>query len=258
MSSPTIGLYTVYCETIAITTKDPPRGIRSRDSLDGTRFLPNSYWGGSPYPSPSIPFFRSPSAGFSPNQMRSTPWTSAGERTDPRAFPLCDAATVPSGEREMSTVSPAMKSSVNQDGARVRLKSLIESGKPVVLDFIYGTCTTICPVLSAGYTSLQGKLGPDTRRMQLISISIDPEHDTPKIMKGYLKQYRAKPGWDFLTGSREDIDRVMRAFDSYVSDKMFHKQVTFIRAQGPGEWVRIDGLLGSTDLMNEIGKASKK
>jgi len=147
---------------------------------------------------------------------------------------------------------------VNQDGARVRLQSLIASGKPVVLDFIYGTCTTICPVLSAGYTSLQGRLGPDTRKMQLISISIDPEHDTPKIMRGYLKQYRAKPGWDFLTGTREDIDRVMRVFDSYVSDKMYHKQVTFIRAQGPGEWVRIDGLLGSSDLMNEVGKAGKK
>ena len=147
---------------------------------------------------------------------------------------------------------------VNQDGARVRLQSLTEPGKPVVLDFIYGTCTTICPVLSAGYTSLQGKLGQDTQKMQLISISIDPEHDTPKIMKGYLKQYRAKPGWDFLTGSREDIDRVMRAFDSYVSDKMYHKQVTFIRAQGPGEWVRIDGLLGSSDLSNEIAKAGRK
>jgi protein SCO1 len=147
---------------------------------------------------------------------------------------------------------------VNQDGAKVRLQRLTESGKPVILDFIYGTCTTICPVLSAGYTSLQGKLGADTRKKQLISVTIDPEHDTPKVMKGYLKQYRAKPGWDFLTGSREDIERVMRAFDSYVSDKMYHKQVTFIRAQGLGEWVRIDGLPGSTDLMNEIGKAGRK
>jgi len=147
---------------------------------------------------------------------------------------------------------------VNQDGAKLRLRALIESGKPVVLDFIYGTCTTICPVLSAGYTSVQAKIGPDTRKVQLISISIDPEHDTPKVMKGYLKQYRAKPGWDFLTGSREDIDRVMQAFDSYVTDKMYHRQVTFIRAQSPGEWVRIDGLLGSAELMNEIGKTSKK
>jgi len=147
---------------------------------------------------------------------------------------------------------------VNQDGARVRLRSLIDSGKPVVLDFIYGTCTTICPVLSAGYTSLQGKLGADTRKMQLISVSIDPEHDTPRVMKTYLKQYRAKPGWDFLTGSREDIDRVMQAFDSYVTDKMYHRQVTFIRTRAPGEWVRIDGLLGSSELMGEIGKAGSR
>jgi protein SCO1 len=147
---------------------------------------------------------------------------------------------------------------VNQDGERVRLKSLIESDKPVVLDFIYATCTTICPVLSAGFTSIQAKLGPDTRKVQLISISIDPEHDTPKIMREYLKPFRAKPGWDFLTGSREDIDRVMRAFDSYIPDKMSHKQETFIRGRSPGSWVRIKGLIGSADLMSEIGKANKK
>ena len=147
---------------------------------------------------------------------------------------------------------------VNQDGARVRLQSLVESGKPVILDFIYGTCTTICPVLSAGYTSLQGKLGADTRKMQLISVSIDPEHDTPKVMKGYLKQYRAKPGWDFLTGRREDIDRVMRAFDSYIPDKMSHKQETFIRGRSPGRWVRIKGLIGSAELMSEIAKANQR
>ena len=94
--------------------------------------------------------------------------------------------------------------------------------------------------------------------MQLISISIDPEHDTPRVMKAYLKQYRAKPGWDFLTGSREDIDRVMHGFDNYVTDKMYHRQVTFIRAQGPGEWVRIDGLLGSSELMGEIAKEGKR
>ena len=147
---------------------------------------------------------------------------------------------------------------VNQDGARVRLQSLVESDKPVVLDFIYATCTTICPVLSAGFTSIQAKLGPDTRKVQLISISIDPEHDTPKVMREYLKPFRAKPGWDFLTGSREDIDRVMKAFDSYISDKMSHKQETFIRGRSPGRWVRIKGLIGSAELMSEIAKANQR
>ncbi len=89
---------------------------------------------------------------------------------------------------------------VNQDGAKVRLQSLVESGKPVILDFIYGTCTTICPVLSAGYTSLQGKLGADTRKMQLISVSIDPEHDTPKVMKGYSEAVPGEAGVGFPYG----------------------------------------------------------
>lgn len=146
---------------------------------------------------------------------------------------------------------------VNQHGAKVKLKSVIDSGKPVILDFIYGTCTTICPVLSAGFASFQRKLGADTQKVQLISISIDPEHDTPKVMKEYLGKFRAKPGWDFLTGSRQDIDAVMRAFDSYVPDKMYHQQLTFIHAPGSSQWVRINGLMGSSELMAEFQKAGK-
>ena len=57
---------------------------------------------------------------------------------------------------------------VNQEGARVRFKSFIETDKPVILDFIYGTCTTICPVLSAGYYSLQKRLGPDVQKVRLV------------------------------------------------------------------------------------------
>ena len=136
---------------------------------------------------------------------------------------------------------------VNQNGQRVKLKQLIETNKPVVVDFIYGTCTTICPVLSAGYTSLQNKLGPNVANVQLISISIDPENDTPKVMKDYLKRYRAKPGWDFFTGSRSDIDKVMRAFDAYIPNKMYHYPLNLIRNPKDGKWVRIYGTRSSAE-----------
>ena len=108
---------------------------------------------------------------------------------------------------------------VNQNGAKVRFKDLLQSGKPVIVEFIFATCTTISPVLSASFVNLQQKLEKDPQKVQLISISIDPENDTPKVMKEYLKRYRAKPGWDFLTGSRADIDSVMRAFNAYISNK---------------------------------------
>lgn len=147
---------------------------------------------------------------------------------------------------------------VNQDGRKVRLVSLINSGKPVMLDFIYGTCTTICPVLSAGFTNLQNRLGQDSAKVQLISITIDPEYDTPAVMKDYLKRFRAKPGWDFLTGSREDIDRVMRAFDAYVPNKMAHYPLTLLRAPKGEQWVRIYGMVGMSVLMEEYRQLGGK
>jgi protein SCO1/2 len=147
---------------------------------------------------------------------------------------------------------------VNQNGAKVRFRELVQPNKPVAVDFIFGTCTTICPVLSAGYANLQQKLGPDARNIQLVSISIDPEHDTPKVMREYLQRYRAKPGWDFLTGSREDIDKVMHAFNAYIPDKMSHYPLTLIRSPGDGRWVRIFGLMGSSEFMSECRKAGLK
>lgn len=144
---------------------------------------------------------------------------------------------------------------INQDGKKVRLKSLLESGQPVIVDFIYGTCTTICPVLSAGYSNLQKRLGANSSKVRLVSITIDPENDTPKVLKEYLSRYRAKPGWDFLTGSRRDIDRVMNAFDSYFRDKMDHKPLNFIRSPKDGTWIRLYGLLSSQDFMKECQKA---
>jgi protein SCO1 len=147
---------------------------------------------------------------------------------------------------------------VNQNGAKVPFKSFLETDRPVMLDFIYGTCTTICPVLSASFVNLQQKLGADLPKVRLVSISIDPEHDTPKVMKEYLKQYRAKPGWDFLTGSRADIDRVMYAFAAYIPNKMSHYPLTLIRSPGDGSWVRINGLMSSSELMTEYGRVNKK
>ena len=147
---------------------------------------------------------------------------------------------------------------VNQDGKKVKLAALINSGKPVMLDFIYGTCTTICPVLSAGFTNFQNKMGQDAQKVQLISITIDPEYDTPAVLKDYLKRFRAKPGWDFLTGSREDIDRVMRAFDAYVPNKMAHYPLTLLKAARSDQWVRIYGMVGMSVLMTEYAELNRK
>ena len=145
---------------------------------------------------------------------------------------------------------------INQDGEKIALKTLLEIDQPVIVDFIYGTCTTICPVLSAGFSNLQRKLAKEGRSVRLISITIDPEHDTPHIMKEYLEKYRAKPGWDFLTGTRADIDTVMTAFNAYIPDKMSHYPLNMLRNPKDGTWIRMFGIMSGKEFMAEYNQVA--
>ena len=147
---------------------------------------------------------------------------------------------------------------VNQNGERMHLKSLLEGDKPIILDFIYGTCTTICPVLSIGFSHFQKKLGPDADKVLLVSISIDPDNDTPAVMKEYLARYNARDGWYYLSGKREDVIQVMKAFDAYVINKMNHFPLTILHAPGDKNWIRITEMLGTSDLMREYDLLMKK
>ncbi len=146
---------------------------------------------------------------------------------------------------------------LNQDGRRMRLPEAVNGGKPVVLNFLFATCTTVCPILASGFGQFQKALGPEAAGAALISVSIDPDHDTPEVMKQYLRRFDAGAGWDFLTGRHEDIVRVMKAFDAYVDNKMSHQPLTFLRAPGSGTWVRIYGLLSTAELVAEYRKLSK-
>lgn len=180
---------------------------------------------------------------------------------------LCAVCLMPGGVQaaggkryERSVVEYTMPdvTLVNQERKEVKLLEIMQSGKPVLVDFIYGTCTTICPVLSAGFSNMQKKLGADADKVHFVSFSIDPEYDTPEVMRHYLDRYYAKPGWDFFTGTRKDIDAVMRAFDAYVPNKMNHYPLIFIRVPGNNKWVRIYGMISTADLMAEYDKAVKE
>ena len=141
---------------------------------------------------------------------------------------------------------------IDQYGREVDFRHELLGDKPVFVEFIFATCTTICPVLSAGFVSMQRKLGDDRRDVLLVSITIDPEHDGPEELRKYLDRYGGKSGWDFFTGTREDIDLVMRGFDAFVADKMSHRPLTFVHGPGRDQWIRIDGFAGSRDLMEEL------
>jgi protein SCO1/2 len=164
-------------------------------------------------------------------------------------------ADAPRFTRTEVTVEVPDVTLIDQNGREVDFRKAMLGDRPVFVEFIFATCTTICPVLSAGFASMQRKLGDDREEVLLVSPTIDPEHDGPEELRQYLDRYGAKSGWDFYTGTRQDIDLVMRAFDAFVPDKMSHRPLTLIHGPGRDVWVRIDGFAGSKDLMEELEHA---
>jgi protein SCO1/2 len=142
---------------------------------------------------------------------------------------------------------------VDANGAAVPLRSeLDEQDKPVLLNFIFTTCGAICPVMSATFSQVQDALGPEREAVRMVSISIDPEQDTPAVLKAYAGKYGAGPQWQMLTGSVGDSIAVQRAFDAYRGDKMNHQPATFLRAGRGQPWVRLDGFASADDILREV------
>ena len=101
---------------------------------------------------------------------------------------------------------------IDQHGALVSLASL--RGKPVLIDFIYTTCASTCPLLTAKMAAIAHQLGPALgANVTIVSITLDPEHDTPAELASYAKSHDAdENGWIFLTGPRTKIDQVLALF----------------------------------------------
>ena len=124
-----------------------------------------------------------------------------------------------------------------------------------MLNFIFTTCTTICPVLSATFQQIQEKLGADQKTVRLVSISIDPENDTPAKLKVYAEKFKAGPQWKLLTGSLENSLIAQKAFGVFAGEKMNHKPLIFLRSKNSGnQWVRIEGLAEAGQVIQEYEK----
>jgi protein SCO1/2 len=146
---------------------------------------------------------------------------------------------------------------VRDDGKKVQLASELDDGRPVILNFIYTTCPGICPVMSAVFSEFQGKLGADREKVHMVSISIDPEQDTPPRLRAYAAKWSAGRQWQHYTGTVEASIQVQKAFDAYRGDKMSHDPLTLMRPAPGKPWMRIDGFTTPDDLLAKyIGLAA--
>lgn len=149
---------------------------------------------------------------------------------------------------------------INQDGKQVRLHDYLKSDKPLILAFSYTTCTTFGAVQSANFSNFQRRLQDEIKNIQLLTISLDPEYDTPKLMKEYLKRYYAQEGWDFVKAQKQDTWHITGVFKACEdsTDKMTHYALILLKAPQSDQWVRIDGLIGTATLIEEYRKLSRE
>jgi protein SCO1/2 len=140
---------------------------------------------------------------------------------------------------------------LDKDGRETSLLAELNTGEPVILTFVFTTCTTICPVLSGTFSQLQGTLGEDIGGLRMVSVSIDPEYDTPERLRAYAERFDAGPQWQFLTGRLGDIVAVQKAFDVYRGNKMSHEPTILLRKSEDAPWVRMDGLASAADVAEE-------
>lgn len=155
----------------------------------------------------------------------------------------------------VSQVKPAIPDLqlVDQDGKTVRFYSDLVKGKVVAINFVFTTCTTICPPLGATFARIQKVLGERMGSdLQLISISVDPAVDTPQRLKAWSDRFHRKAGWTLVTGPKPDVDVLLAALGSEVAGKADHTPMILIGNDATGTWTRAYGLGGATQVMKTI------
>ena len=149
-----------------------------------------------------------------------------------QAEPAADSADIDFRDRNLLT----------QDGEEVRFVSDVIGDHIVVMDFVYTTCTTVCPVLSALFSQVQEGLGESAgSEVMLVSLTVDAVRDTPERLKAYASKHRAGDGWVWLTGPKPTMDDVLTGLGAYSVSFEDHPSMVIVGDARTGEWKRLFG-----------------
>lgn len=159
---------------------------------------------------------------------------------------------IPKGiSRSMANYSLPDVPLVAASGKPVRLAAELDTDSPVLVNFIFTSCTAICPLTTAVFANVQDVLAAHGKPFRLISISIDPEQDTPARLREYAGKFGAGDNWHFLTGDAASVLAVQQAFGAWRGGKTNHAPTTFLRAARGAPWVRYDGMVDAETLVAE-------
>jgi protein SCO1/2 len=138
---------------------------------------------------------------------------------------------------------------IDTRGRTQALAAHLDADEPVLLNFVYTTCSTICSTQTAVLAEAQRRLLAGGRRVRFVTLTIDPANDTPQRLAAFARQFGIERDWSFLTGDFDDLLQVQRAFDVYRGAKAAHPPVVLMRPARGADWTRIEGIAAPADLV---------
>jgi protein SCO1/2 len=171
------------------------------------------------------------------------------------AAPVPEAPPLPAPS---GPVSPAHKyfsdvELVDQDGQKHRFYSDLLAGKTVVVDAFFANCSGACPVMGQKLAALQDWLGDRLGKdAYLLSITVDPQTDTPARLKEYAQRLGARPGWFFLTGKKENVDWALYKLGYFVEQKEAHSNLLIMGRESTGLWKKVFGLAPAEEIIHSL------
>ena len=142
---------------------------------------------------------------------------------------------------------------MDQNGDEKKFVSDVIGDRIVVMDFVYTSCTTVCPVISAVFGQVQNKLGDQLGEdVVLVSVSVDPVRDTPQRLKAYAAKHNAEPGWIWLTGHKRTMDDVLDGLGAYSTNFEDHPAMVLVGDGGTGQWTRSFGFPSPDRLVEQV------
>jgi len=144
----------------------------------------------------------------------------------------------------------------DQNGKELDFYTDLIKGKTVAINFIFTTCTASCPPLTATFRKVQQDTAQRGLDVKLISISVDPTVDTPERLLAFAQKYNAEPGWTFVTGSKTEIDSLLKGLGVAITNKNDHTPMIMIGNDVADYWTRAYGLSAPTKLVDLIADAA--
>jgi len=176
----------------------------------------------------------------------------------PEAAPSPTPSPTPPGDVAGTFTSSKIANAriLDQNGKQLNFYNDLIKGKTVAINFIFTTCTTVCPPLTATFRRVQQTAAERGLDVKLVSVSVDPVVDTPERLRAFAEKFKVDQGWTFVTGEKGEIDALLASLGASVANKNDHTPMILIGNDSADYWTRAYGLSPPSRLVDLISAAA--